>query len=124
MRAKIDHHPILILSLPNANFLLKSPLFETCFTVLRAKSLRKVANLCIIESSILHLILTFKINFDTVESRYNGLASNRNLPITDAIPESLETIFFIFYIDNNRNPPTTDENGPLKSVRAGVNCIC
>ena len=45
----------------------------------------------------------------TVEFRYTGPASNGNPPITEAFLESLETIFFIFNIGTNRNPPITDE---------------
>ena len=47
---------------------------------------------------------------DTVESRYNGPASNGNPPITEANLKSLEEFFFILYIGNNRNPPITDIN--------------
>jgi len=52
------------------------------------------------------VLLAIKNN--TVESRFNGPASNGNPPITEAILQSLEKIFFI---GNNRNPPKTDRNG-------------
>ena len=51
------------------------------------------------------------MNQSTVESRYNGSASSVNPPIMEAILKSLEKLFFIFYISNNRNPPITDKNG-------------
>ena len=36
----------------------------------------------------------------------------------------LKSVFFNFYISNNRNPPITDKMVvPLQSVRAGVNCM-
>ena len=44
------------------------------------------------------------------------------IALTEAILMSLEKIFFIFYIGNNKNPPITEMVGPLKSVRAGVDC--
>ena len=64
---------------------------------------------------------------NTVQSRYNGPSSNGNPPIDysimKAILKSLEKFFFNFYIGNKRNQPVTDKmSGPLKSVRAGVNC--
>ena len=43
----------------------------------------------------------------TVEPRSNGPAGNGNPPITEAIFQSHEKFFFIFYICNNRNPPIT-----------------
>ena len=48
---------------------------------------------------------------NTVESLYNGPASNGNLPITEA------NFFFIFYIGNKRNPPITDGNGWSLEIR-------
>ena len=47
---------------------------------------------------------------DTVESHYNGPASNGNPLITLVILKSLWKLFFTFYIGNNRNPSITDKN--------------
>ena len=38
-------------------------------------------------------------------------------PITEVILKSLERIFFIFYIGNNRNPPITDKNSWCFEIR-------
>jgi len=56
-------------------------------------------------------------NLYTVESRYNGSASNGNPPITEAILQSIEKIFFFLCIGNNRNPPITEENGKSLEIR-------
>ena len=53
----------------------------------------------------------------TVESHYNGPASNGNPPKTEDILWSLEKFFFNFYIGNNRNPPITDKNGWSLEIR-------
>ena len=57
------------------------------------------------------------VHQSTVESRYNGFASNGNLLITEEILWSLEKFFFNFYIGNNRNPPITDKNGWSLEIR-------
>ena len=54
---------------------------------------------------------------NTVESRYNGPASNGNPPITEAILRSLEKFFFIFYIGNNRNPHITGKDAWSLEIR-------
>ena len=59
----------------------------------------------------------FKYLNTTVESHYSGPASNGNPLITEAILEFLKTLFFIFYIGNNRNPPITDKNGWSLEIR-------
>ena len=59
-------------------------------------------------------------NIDTVESRSNGPANNRNPPVTEIILQSLEKFFFNFYMGNNRNPPITDKNGwSLEILQSG-----
>ena len=62
------------------------------------------------------LLIQF-VQSNTVESRYNGLASNGNPPIVDDFLKSLEKFVFILYTSNNRNPPITNDNGWSLEIR-------
>ena len=46
---------------------------------------------------ILRLVSTVCTFLGTVEPRYNGPGSNRNQPITDAIPKILESLSFLYW---------------------------
>ena len=54
---------------------------------------------------------TFAFSLTTVKPRYNGLASNGNLHITEVSIKSIEKFFFVSYIGKNRNRFITDNNG-------------
>ena len=60
-------------------------------------------------------------DFTTVKSHSNAPASNGNPPITEVITKSLEKNFFLLAITEIRLLQMK-MFGPLKSVRAGVNC--
>ena len=58
-----------------------------------------------------------KVRDSTVESCVNVPPSKVNPPLAEAIPKSLEQFFFIFYINNNRNPPITEKNNWFVEIR-------
>ena len=61
--------------------------------------------------------------YNTIESRYNGPASNGNPPIMEVVLKSIEKIFFILYIGDNRNPPITNKNcWSLEIRQSGQSC--
>ena len=66
---------------------------------------RKAVRVC---SSIGPLVGSLVDTSTLVRSSYNGPGSNGNPPITEAIPKSLEKIFYIFCIGNKRIPCITD----------------